>query len=293
MASRHYKPFKPDWPVSVNWDSPQAQGLVGWWPGSGAGGKLWDASGLGNHGTLTNFAAPFTATSGWTSGVDGGRSGLALDGVDDQISVPTDAAPFKISGLTPFGYSFWFKLLAAPSNGGFKTLIAKGYNGSVVPYYSDFRTILSGSSPTSVNHLVAANFSGSSFGAISAIDFSQTANLGVWWHMTAAFGRSQITLYINGAPNGTPGSRLSITDNAKPLTLGYFDNNGTLTRWTNVVFDDIRFYIGEVTASLAYAMYSQPTRWQLRYVPGRRVYSFGSGLAPPSVNSGFFFAAGS
>src|SRR5262245_36284442 len=106
-------PNKPNYPFTLNRDCEQAVGLRAWWA-SGLTGSLsaFDSSGNRNHSALSSFAAPFTRTSGWTEGVDGGRGALMFDGVDDVVSLePAKSAAFWFGAATAFTIAFWFKII--------------------------------------------------------------------------------------------------------------------------------------------------------------------------------------
>lgn len=73
--------LKPPRGSVINKAHPLAKGLVGCWLfNEGTGTIARDSSGYGNHGTLSNMAAPGTLTSGW------GADGLAFDGSNDYTS---------------------------------------------------------------------------------------------------------------------------------------------------------------------------------------------------------------
>lgn len=265
-------PGKVEYPFVLNEASPQAEGLVLWYPGDGAGGKLWDRSGRGNNGTLTNFAAPFTAASGWVAGVDGGKGGLVYDGSDDYVAIPNNNA-VTISGTTAFSYTMWMKLLASPSS--FATLFSKGYDGSQVPYFIDFRQDVIGT-PGGTPYMVAAGYSGSvnsgvTWGAISTIDFSQSANIGVWWHVAAVYDTGTVYLYLNGKLHAS-GTRYSVVDSSYGCTVGGLEIFGSVSRNLNATIENVRFYRRALSAGDCAAMYDPRTRWDLRYVPRRIVF---------------------
>jgi hypothetical protein len=68
-----YHLVKPPPGTQLNYSHPLSVGLVGCWLfNEGAGTTALDSSGQGNHGTLTNFSNPPTATSGWCAGPNGG-----------------------------------------------------------------------------------------------------------------------------------------------------------------------------------------------------------------------------
>lgn len=77
---------KPMLGTPLNLAHPLAQGLVGCWLfNEGSGNKVYDLSGNNNHGTLSGFSDPPTATSGWCAGPHGGA--LRFDGSDDYGSI--------------------------------------------------------------------------------------------------------------------------------------------------------------------------------------------------------------
>lgn len=74
----------------LDWAHPLNRGLAGYWPlWEGVGGKVYDLSGAGSVGTLTNITQG--PTSGWTGGFAGGHS-LRFDGSDDFVSLGDKAS---------------------------------------------------------------------------------------------------------------------------------------------------------------------------------------------------------
>lgn len=77
---------KPPIGAKLNYGHPLAKGLIGCWLfNEGSGNKVFDYSGNGNHGTITNVAAQ-SATSGWNAGPDG--AALLFDGSNDTALIP-------------------------------------------------------------------------------------------------------------------------------------------------------------------------------------------------------------
>lgn len=71
---------KPPYPSRLDFDNPLSQGLVGCWlMNEGAGSKVYDISGRGNDGTLTNMAP----ATDWVVGDSG--SGLKLSDDNDYV----------------------------------------------------------------------------------------------------------------------------------------------------------------------------------------------------------------
>jgi len=74
---------KPPLGVQINW-ARAPRGLLGFWLlNERDGNVIYDLSGNGYKGTLTNMAFPSTSTSGWNVGPDG--SAIAFDASDDYI----------------------------------------------------------------------------------------------------------------------------------------------------------------------------------------------------------------
>jgi hypothetical protein len=97
----------------------------------GTGTTTADASGNGNNGTLINGAA-------WAAGATG--QGVAVDGVDDYVSVPHTAA----LNAFPLTVTAWFKTSTTSGVGGLVNKYAAGsfngyqlyfYNGSLCAWY--------------------------------------------------------------------------------------------------------------------------------------------------------------
>ncbi len=93
-----YGRVKPPYGTQLNRAHPLARGLVGCWLfNEGAGLKASDSSGMGNHGTLTNFTSP-SISSGWVGGSSGGA--LAFDGDTDMVVINPRNTITNLSGLS-------------------------------------------------------------------------------------------------------------------------------------------------------------------------------------------------
>jgi len=80
----------------------------------GAGSNtLFDASGYGNHGTLTNMAIPATATSGWLYDSRLARNAFRTDGSNDRISLPIGSGT-DIGG--DYSGAYWARIDVLPSS---------------------------------------------------------------------------------------------------------------------------------------------------------------------------------
>lgn len=93
---------KPPLGVQIDWSKPITRGLIGCLLFTeGGGDKVYDLSGHGNTGTLTNMAFPPTASSGWNPGKTG--PALAFDGNNDYVEI----GDFEI--VYPFTIVCWAK----------------------------------------------------------------------------------------------------------------------------------------------------------------------------------------
>jgi len=85
--------------------------LVGYWPmNEGTSTIAGDFSGNRNNGTMNNFAAPPTSTSGWGAGRSG--AGLNVDGTNDYISLGHIQ-----DGVTSFTWTAWVKTTVSVTPG--------------------------------------------------------------------------------------------------------------------------------------------------------------------------------
>jgi hypothetical protein len=87
--------------VTANNDS-LAKGLVGWWNFDGktvSGTRVFDASGNGNYGTMTNGPTVIEGKLG---------QGMAFDGSDDYVDI-ADSSIFDLVASQSFTRSFWIK----------------------------------------------------------------------------------------------------------------------------------------------------------------------------------------
>lgn len=246
--------YKPEGPFVLNSASPQAKGLRGWWPGEGAGGKMFDRSGNGYTGTLTGFSAPFTSTSGWAAGKDGGKGAIICTGAFVDIvnvtGLTISAPPFTVSCWTKKYASGQYGIMNCRSTAGFELVETGGY-------------------------LFYANYSGIGFNG----PLGGSSPIGVWKHVAVTMdANSETKLYVDGVlvSTYTPGAAWvpDIT-----LRLG-----GAPSRQFELgTHEDFRYYNRALSAPEIAAMYDPRTRWQLRYVPGKITYF----KAPPSGGGGY------
>lgn len=226
----------PNTQFMLNRSSPQADGLVGWWPTLGQGGNvLRDLSGFGNNGT-------FTGTPGWLNGERG--QVLDLPGSSDWVDLG-DKNVFSPSAIS---WSFWakFDTEVATQQG----IISKRTNPGVNEY-----VIYEQLTPNYLHSIVWP-----SGGQLSVLVDFDSAWRGPWINIVMTYDSvSGANLYVNsvfqsnGAANGT------IVDDTGSLRFGedHYGNefNGKLS--------DIRVYDHTLSASVRQEIYNPQTRWDL------------------------------
>ena len=169
------------------------QGLVGAWvPALGVtGGTLRDASGRGNHGTLTNM----DPATDWK--VSGGGWCLDFDGTNDFVNCGqrggdlTEAIPFSVSG---WAYARAFS--------DYSAIVSRDQSG---PYAFALRV---GNGRPSI--LTDGN-------AVYAASLVSTS---VWLHYCAVLLPSRRLLYVNGNAVVDSASAYTVTANSDSLFIG-------------------------------------------------------------------------
>lgn len=185
---------------------------------TGAEDRVFDYSGQGNHGDLGSGMDSGTA---WVGGHAGGDA-LLFDGVDDEVEVPDDASlDFTNPGLT---VSAWVR----PTSESLSM-------GSIV--WKDEQWALSLSSGADTLRAQVETDGKSAWGG-SAVDVTYPFVAGVWAHIAFTYDGSDVIVYVNGTPRGTPvGASGDIVDNGAPVTIGA--GNSWLFAGT---IDDVRVY---------------------------------------------------
>jgi hypothetical protein len=178
--------------------------------------QLYDRSGRGNRGTLTNMDAAsdwvtskVRITAGWV---------LYFDGTNDTVIVP-DRPSISITG-TGLTLSAWVRQTGATA---YKQIFAKASGtGSTNRSYGLYITGASG--PGAANSLGFETRTSSTvengFGAIAS---------NVWTHCVGTYSGSVMTWYLQGAQVGQVAQTGSIAAQNSALYLGQFSSGGFST----------------------------------------------------------------
>jgi len=267
---------RPLWPFTINRNSPQADGLIAWWPFAPPGGDtLYDLSGNNNHGTLTNM----TPESDWIANKLFGGLALDFDGVDDGVNAGSDTSidNIFIGGGT---ITAWI-MPRTIGEGNFGRIVDKSSSTLSADGYG---LLLK----DSVNPLL--RFGRGWTGAMGGWDTpTDSIVLNAWQHVVVTYDEALAgnnpLMYINGVsqtvnttdtPSGSPQS-----DAAQNLFIGNFSD----TRTFDGLIDDVRLYNHVLTAKEVALIFNQSTRWDLHY-PLRQLIHLSALVATLTGGSG-------
>lgn len=230
---------------------PLAQNMVGCWLfNEGGGGTALDSSGLGNHGTLTNFA--FTSSSGWTVGKSG--PALYFDGINDYVLVPAKSC-FDLENIISVEvlvYLYTFE------NSAQDDLVIYVRQGQLEIWFSP------------VTHKCCMMVPDGTYFCSSAL------NTHKWYHCVLVWNKNESPkgrIYINGVLDGS-GSPSDIgTGSGNPIYIGrYYGYTGENQFIGKAEF--VRVYNRALSPQEVqqlyldpYCMFSRPIHPELLYAP--------------------------
>lgn len=238
---------KPAWPFTLKSTSPQAGGLVLWYPmAPTTDTDVEDLSGNNRDAVQVNGAS-------WVAGMNGGSS-LDFDGTNDYVSLPSAAS---VASMTAASVSFWYRPDATPASNA-----ALYYESTTTSGYTRF-----GVYHTATGDLLAVmrdSDTGSSFTVTETAPFTP----GVWSHivLTVNATTDSMVLYRNGASRGTPNTTAkgAFTSGTPADTIGM----GAFTQpageaYINGQIDDFRIYNKALTQTDVDHLYNAATRYDL------------------------------
>jgi len=175
---------------------PLANGLVFAALGGGATTLLCaDASGYGNHGTLTNMEP----ATDWVWVPELGRWALDFDGSNDYAALAT-AAVNSIIGL-PYTMACWLKTTTTSTSGVM-------FAGKLAdPYYI---------AEIEITKTSTVRLGGNAAGTAWTNDYA-TAGFAAWTHIAHVHTGAAVLCYVNGVAQGSPLAK------ALPSTISGFD----------------------------------------------------------------------
>lgn len=218
----------------------------------GGGGKAYDLSGYGNHGTLTNMANPSTATSGWAAG-----GGCIYDGENDYLGMGN---VLDFERTSSFSIGLWFKG-AGSNTGDFlvskQTTTAYEYRGYII-YVDDFDRIcfmLRNESKTG-NYIRVSTVA-------TYTDTNRHRAVATYNGNSDASG---VKIYVDGIKQTTTiiGNALSATI-SNSASFNIAGRNNAVGSNFNGLIDDVRIFNRALSADEARELYSNP--WRMIWKP--------------------------
>lgn len=170
-------------------------------------GMAWDSGAFGNHGTPTNFASPYTATSGPVWVPELGRWGWAFDGSDSIVVA--DKNEFTPAG--DFSLACWFLVTAASGN---NVLMNKaGISGTREWQITQDYTV----GASGLGFLI-----GNNTGNWSTIHRSANVASGAWNHFAGVNSGTSVSSYLNGVLTKGPTTYTgtSVVNAAQAVEIG-------------------------------------------------------------------------
>jgi hypothetical protein len=229
---------RPSAPFQVNWASPQAQGLVAWYPGAD---KLDYLTGLYSlSGAASAVASPY---------------GLVLQSAS---GTPTVARAAALS--VPCTFSVWFKSTSIAATQALIVVI----RGVTNDHFSLLADGAAAGDPVRAQH---RRQGGSSLIASSTTGFS----VGEWYLATAVFASlSERRAYINGGSKASETTLQSAF--VTPLDTTCLGTRPDGFPLLGNIFDG-RIYNRALSDEEVRALYDPRTRWDLYRQPPRRVWA--------------------
>lgn len=276
----------PSWPCSLNYNSPQAIGLVGWWPftqGKWYGSavptnyELLDLSGFGQHATVIGNPTTTIATQGNAERgnvIDWVYSGNAYRG--DYILTTSEV----MKTLPEFSVSCWFR---AGSTSFARILWWQGVSGnngwgggSGGTGYQECHVALGNFSGGSTSNVLSLFLGDDDEGSSDPVNVTTPfTDTGSWHHVVATFKNIDTVptgeLFLDGVSVGTNTGAISDTSRSnwsRAFVIGR--GGGTKTNFGRSFIgelDDFRIYDRPLTGGDVYALYNPATKWDLYLVP--------------------------
>lgn len=246
---------KPPWVYGANLDSPQSNGLVGWWAGDPSGGtSLFDLA-AGRTGTLLRGAS--SLVTGWKP-TQFQSNALSLNGTDDYVNVG-DYSNLDFS--TAFTLSAWVYMNPTQPSPDCAVVSKNGSN----PYPGYMIWI----DPNKINLYI--NTGSRAVGATTVVR-------GVWNHVAAVWTGTNALVYLNGRLDGSGSWSTAPTSAGQPFLIGQY--RFAASRHLAGQIDDVRAYNLAHPANVIEQMWDGNTRWDLHYQPGLRSWLLPSSTTP-------------
>jgi len=227
----------PNTQFVLNTHSPQARGLVAWWPtlASRGASTLRDLSGYGRHAV--------TAGAGWTWDTVPGIGPAPNFNNDDGRAAAAYDYDISPAHDDRFTLSTWFRV---------DSVVADTFNAIITPNELIGRLEIDGWSNEIQLRYWDSGWASRSLGGI-------TPTVGALYHAVFSAGASSADFYLNGVLVGTNNPVVSFYD----LTGLYFGTNAGGTDRGDITIGDTRLYNYALITAEVRALHDPATRWEL------------------------------
>lgn len=239
MSFRDSQIIKPVWPFALNHNSPQAQGLAGWWPMAHPGGnRLFDLSGQGRHYDLIGAQT-------WRADQQGFPA-VYLDAVSAYAVATLDG-----TALGELTIAFRF---AADGDFGGRGLF-QWANGA----FSSTPFVLIQRESTTLRAYVDGNY---------RISVATVNNR--WYHVALTLDKSNVwTMYLDGVAVGTYNDDATHTNQSSATSVWF--GNGYSALYKGYISEPA-IWSRALSANEVFALYAPQTRYDLYWELGRRAW---------------------
>lgn len=218
--------------ANASQNNQQTTGLVGLWSFNGpdiSGTTVYDRSGQGNNGTLTNGPTKVQGRVG---------QALSFDGTDDYVAINHSSDLVPSSEIT---LSAWVYPEATGDNYDFISKFdvgaQRGYNLRI----DSNNTLVFDLSTGATNSWVIGN---------TVFSTNQ------WHHVVATYNGSAIKVYVNGVEDGSTAVSGSIYSSTADLFIGRIDPAYAANRYFEGKIDEVRIYDKALTAAEVKQLYN-------------------------------------
>ena len=275
LPDTKYSKGRPQWPFTINRSSPQARGLINWWPFDPRGTTSLFDIGNRDHGTLQLMDG-----SNWKTSDRLGGPSLDFNGSDEYVQTPSNF----LLNANSFTMAVWFKADSDAQG----HMIWQG-DGSANGWGAQDETHLSIGNLTgdanSMSFFLGSADASSAGTLFITISFSDRR----WTHAAATVSSLSVSpaaeLFVNGVSQGTDTGTLGETSRAGWDTDLRIGRPGASTRFYDGQLAEVRIYGRALTAAEVWALYDPRTRWDL-YLPlqPNRFSTMAAALAAGIIN---------
>lgn len=230
--------------------------LVGYWPFNGpdlSGTTVYDRSGKGSNGTLTNSPTKSIGKIG---------QGMSFNGTNQYIDVPYANLDFEYNA--PFSISGWVNLIDVSNTtpallGRFSGAISKGI-GLILPRSSISGLLYGACNPLNSNSAILMLASGINNTALSVETPTSSVLPGSWKHIVATYDGSSLVsgtkIYVDGASQALTTCFNTLGSNSIRPGINWHIGDDYTSDYVKGSLDEVRIYNRVLSQAEVSALYN-------------------------------------